>query len=101
MKILFVDGIHLITHIRDNMKNSLLSLSDKILLRKRSIIVIVNNDLKNICHIENSRHRSVTNFLSNLISGLIAYSFLPKKPAVKFYSYNEANEITLFLSNSG
>lgn len=96
MKVLFVDGIHLITHIRDNMKNSLLSLSDKILLRKRSIIETVNDELKNICQIEHSRHRSVTNFLSNLISGLIAYSFLPKKPTIKFHTNNLDNQVALF-----
>ena len=77
---LFINGIKLITGIRNNMKNSLMSISDKILLRKRSIIETINDELKNICQIEHSRHRSFTNFLTNLISGLMAYSFLPKKP---------------------
>ncbi|SPY36098.1 Uncharacterised protein [Porphyromonas cangingivalis] len=36
--------------------------------------------LKNVCQIEHTRHRSVNNFLANLISGLIAYNLLPKKP---------------------
>ena len=35
---LFIDGIHLITKLRKNMKNSLMLLSDKILLRKRALI---------------------------------------------------------------
>ena len=35
---LFVNGIHLITGIRNNMKNQLMTLHDKIMLRKRSII---------------------------------------------------------------
>jgi hypothetical protein len=51
----------------------------KILLRKRSVIETVNDELKNICQIEHSRHRSLANFLSNLIAGIIAYHFLPKK----------------------
>lgn len=66
------------------MKNCLLELKDKILLRKRSVIETINDELKNICQVEHSRHRSLTNFISNLISGLIAYSFFPKKPAIKF-----------------
>ena len=83
-QLLFVDGIQLITGIRDKMKNCLLELKDKILLRKRSIIETINDELKNICQVEHSRHRSFENFISNLISGLIAYSFFPKKPAIKF-----------------
>lgn len=79
---LFINGIHLITKIRKNMKNSLMHIHDKILLRKRGIIETVNDELKNICQIEHTRHRSFVNFLTNLISGLIAYSFFPKKPSL-------------------
>lgn len=79
MEMLFIDGVQLITSIRNNMKNSLMTMSDKILLRKRSVIETVNDELKNICQIEHSRHRSFGNFLVNMITGLIAYSFLPKK----------------------
>jgi hypothetical protein len=50
---------------------------DKIFLKKRD--QPVNNELKNIYQIEHSRHRSFENFLINLYTGLIAYSFLPKK----------------------
>jgi hypothetical protein len=83
-QILFTNGIHLITGIRNNMKNSLLSLSDKIMLRKRSVIETVNDELKNICQLEHSRHRSLANFLTNLVAGLIAYAFLPKKPSIHY-----------------
>ena len=79
---MFIDGIHLVTKVRKNMKNSLMLLSDKILLRKRALIECVNDELKNQCQIEHTRHRSVDNFLSNLISGLIAYQFMPKKPSL-------------------
>ena len=56
---------------------------DKVILRKRAVIETVNDVLKNTCQIEHSRHRSFDNFLTNMISGLIAYSFLPKKPSIK------------------
>jgi hypothetical protein len=79
---LFIDGIHLITKPRKNMKNSLMHMHDKILLRKRALIETVNDELKNICQIEHTRHRGFENFVANLISGLIAYSFFPKKPSI-------------------
>jgi len=92
---LFINGIHLITGIRNKMKNKLMSLSDKILLRKRSIIETVNDELKNICQVEHSRHRSFTNFLNNLIGGLIAYSYFPKKPKIRFET-EQSNQLTVF-----
>jgi hypothetical protein len=79
---LFIDGIHIITKLRKNMKNSLMHLSDKILLRKRALIESVCDELKNICQIEHTRHRSQEGFIVNLLSGLIAYSYLPKKPTL-------------------
>ncbi len=80
---LYSDGIHLITSIRNNMKNHLMTISDKIILRKRSLIETVNDELKNICQIEHSRHRSPLNFIVNIVAGLVAYNFLPKKPCLK------------------
>jgi len=64
------------------MKNKRMLLEDKILLRKRTIIETINDQLKNICQIEHSRHRSPINFFVNLVAGLIAYSFQPKKPSL-------------------
>jgi hypothetical protein len=78
-QLLFVDDIQLITSIRNNMKNSLMEMSDKILLRKRSLIETVNEELKNICQVKHARHRSVINFMTNLVAGIMAYNFLPKK----------------------
>ncbi|ENA1802914.1 IS982 family transposase [Flavobacterium psychrophilum] len=94
-KILFVDGIHLITSIRNNMKNSLMDMCDKINLRKRSVIETVNDELKNMCQVEHSRHRSVGNFFTNLIGGLIAYSFFPKKPSIVYNTIN-TSQLQLF-----
>ena len=74
--------ITLVTRAKKNMKNKLMDLHDKLMFRKRAVIESVNDFLKNICDIEHSRHRSVTNFLVNLISALAAYSFLHKKPSV-------------------
>lgn len=75
-------GLKLITKLRRNMKNRLLELEDKLLLRKRAIIETINDQLKNISNIEHSRHRSLWNFLGNLASGLIAYCWKEKKPSL-------------------
>ena len=79
---LFTQGVQLITKLRKDMKNKLLPMLDKLLLRKRSLIETVNDQLKNISQIEHSRHRSVTNFLVNLVAGLIAYTYQAKKPSL-------------------
>jgi len=82
-KTLFKRGVMLITHLRSNMKNRLLPLIDKLLLRKRSLIETVNDQLKNISQIEHTRHRAPTSFLINLFAGLAAYIYQPKKPRLK------------------
>lgn len=79
---LFEQGLELITSIRKNMKNSLMKLEDKLLLRKRYIIETINDQLKNISQIEHTRHRKPANFAVNLMAGLIAYTFQPKKPSL-------------------
>ena len=76
-------GIQLVTKLRSNAKNRLpMSLTDRILLRRRAIVESVIDQLKNISQIEHSRHRSVTSFLVNLLCGLIAYAHQPKKPSL-------------------
>ncbi len=79
---LWARGVQLITKLRKKMKNKLLPLFDKLLLRKRSIIETVNDQLKNISQIEHSRHRSPFNFFVNLMAGLVAYTFHEKKPSL-------------------
>ncbi|GHV49653.1 hypothetical protein FACS1894181_09110 [Bacteroidia bacterium] len=64
------------------MKNALMLIHGKIIPGKRAIIETINDQLKNICQIEHTRHRSLVNFISNLISGLIAYNLMPKKPSI-------------------
>ena len=81
--LLFGNGIQLITAVRRNMKSKALSNEEKLLLRKRSVIETVNDELKNICQVEHTRHRSISGFLLNIMSALAAYSFFPKKPSIK------------------
>lgn len=92
---LFVDGIQLITKLKSNMKGALMSVSDRLLLRKRALIETINDELKNIAQIEHSRHRSFDNFLVNLLSGIAAYCFFPKKPAINLQKVTD-NQLALF-----
>jgi len=77
--LLFNQGLHLITRIRNNIKNVLMIMWDKILLRKRSVIETINDQLKNIAQAEHYRHRSFGNFITNLVKNLNAYLFQEKK----------------------
>jgi len=77
-------NVQLITRIKMNMKNRLIPMIDKLLLRKRAIIESVVDQLKNISQIEHTRHRSPINAFINIIAGLIAYCHQPKKPSLGF-----------------
>ena len=77
-------GLELITKLRKNMKLKLLNLMDKIFLRKRALIKTVNDQLKNVCQIEHSRHRSPINAFVHLIAGLVAFTWQEKRPALSW-----------------
>jgi len=79
---LYEQGLQLVTRVKKNMKNKFMPLIDKCLLRKRAIIESVNDQLKNISQIEHTRHRSVWNFMANILAALVAYTLQPKKPSL-------------------
>ena len=64
------------------MKGALMSVSDRLLLRKRAIIETVNDELKNIAQVEYTRHRCFDNFIVNLFGAIAAYCLFPKKPRI-------------------
>jgi Transposase DDE domain len=75
-------GLHLITSIRRNMRNHLMPLADKLMLRKRFVIETVLDILKTEMGLEHSRHRSVMNAMVHVLSCLVAYAFRPGKPSI-------------------
>jgi len=75
-------GLHLITGIRRNMRNHLMVLGDKIMLRKRFVIETVLNILKSEMGLEHTRHRSPVNAMVHILSCLVAYAYRPGKPSV-------------------
>ncbi|WP_051354068.1 IS982 family transposase [Rickettsia gravesii] len=70
---LFSRGLRLFTGIRKDMKNHLLDIEDKILLRRKSTIESVFNVLKNGMNLEHTRHRSPINFLVHILACLNAF----------------------------
>lgn len=73
----------MVTGIRSNMKNKVFALYEKALLRKRGIIESVFDFLTTVCNLEHTRHRSPANAMVNMISAVIAYNFLNRKPSLK------------------
>lgn len=76
-------GLRFITKVRKNMKKRMHSAFEKFFLGQRGIVEIIIDQLKNLYHVEHSRHRSPFNFLVNTIGALIAYAWRPNKPKIK------------------
>lgn len=93
---LFLNGIQLVTKVKNNMKNSLMSIADKILLRKRALLETVNDELKNIAQIEHSRHRSFNNFVANSLSVVSRIcSPMSKKATVDYLRRHFKEDVSL------
>jgi len=78
--------IEFITRMRKNMKPAPRTPFDRALLRHRSLIETVFDELKNLCQVEHTRHRAYGNFMVNLMSGIIAYCLAPNKPRLPLTS---------------
>jgi len=75
-KYLYKQDIKIIHGLRSNMKNQLVSLSEKFLLNRRaSVIETTIGVLKDHLCLEHTRHRSPINFLCHTFSCLISYAF--------------------------
>ena len=81
---LFIDGIQLVTKLKNNMKGQLMSIADKILLRKRALIETINDELKNMAQIEHSRHRSIAGLTASLLMKMVSFNW-------KSIGYNSSN----------
>jgi hypothetical protein len=88
----------LITKLKRNMKNKLMPVLDKILLRKRALIECVNDQLKNVSQIEHTRHRSAANGIVNMLAAVVAYTFQPKKPALDLSATTDSQAQRLLLA---
>lgn len=93
---LFDQGIHLVHGLKANMKNKLMPMWDRIMLRKRCIIECINDLLKNKANLVHSRHRSTHNFIINLCGALAAYSFFENKPEALPVHVERTPQLALF-----
>ena len=84
---LWDQGLHLITGIRRNMKNYLMPILDKVLLRKRFIVETLFDKLKSEMGLEHTRHRSSTNAFVHILSCLVAYALGKTKIRMKDIAY--------------
>ncbi len=72
-------------------------LYDKVMLRKRYVIEIINDLLKNTADLVHSRHRSIHNFLMNLISAMGAYCFFDNKPtAIRGFYLEHSKQLSIW-----
>src|SRR3982750_3378337 len=95
---LWTEGVQLITKLKRNMKNKLMPILDKLLLRKRALIECVNDQLKNMSQIAHTRHRSAANGIVNMLAAVVAYTFQPKKPALDLSATTETQAQRLLLA---
>ena len=83
-EVLAARGLKILTPSRKNMKNKPIQTEEeKQLLSRRGLIETVNDQLKNLHQIEHSRHRSVNNFMVNIMAAVVAYCLTPNKPTFR------------------
>jgi len=92
-QILDSQEVELVTKVRRNMKPKPLSPLKSYLLSKRNMIETIIDQLKNMLHIQHTRHRSVMNFQINVLGGLLAYIFKPRKVSVPFHFFNRHHNL--------
>ncbi len=68
--------------MRSTMKNKLVELNEKLLLKKRGMVEAVIDILKSVCDIEHTRHRPPANMLVNTYAALCAYTTLERNPFI-------------------
>ena len=91
-EILRTEGLSLVYKVRKNMPPEPLSVSDAVLLKKRVLIESVIKELKTQTQLQHTRQRSFVNYVVNIVSALIAYTYLQKKPSLKFRELQQLND---------
>lgn len=83
--------VEIFTKVKRNMKKRVMNRAQRFYLSKRGVVETVIDQLKNCCQIEHSRHRKPENAFVNLIAGLVAYAFKPRKPAIRTHKMFDEN----------
>src|SRR3954471_18366870 len=93
---LWAKGLKLITKLKQRMRNKLMPILDKFLLRKRALIESIGEQLKHVCQIEHTRHRSANNGFANMLAALVAYTWQEHRPSLHLHPEERA----LFLATT-
>ncbi len=80
---LFENGVTMITKVRKNMKNRLMTIQDKIMLKKRGFIETIFSSIKSLNTFVHHRHRSPINAFCHIFAGLINYQIREDKPSLE------------------
>ena len=88
-------GVNLVYKVRKNMDPLDLSVSDEVLLKKRTLVESVIRELKTQMQVEHSRHRSLENFQVNVFSALIAYQLLENKPSLNIHELQQTHDLQM------
>ena len=89
-------NLNLVYKVRKNMDPLDLSVSDEVLLKKRTLVESVIRELKTQMQVEHTRHRSVENFQVNVFSALIAYQLLENKPTLNIQELQQTHDLPMF-----
>ena len=92
-------NLNLVYKVRKNMDPLDLSVSDEVLLKKRTLIESVIKELKTQTQVEHSRHRSFENFRVNVVSALIAYQLSENKPALNFHELQQSTDLPILVND--
>ncbi len=79
---LYENGLKLITKVKKNMKNQLITLKEKYTLRKRAVIESVNDILTSVFDLEHARHRKPINAFTHMSATIVAYHLYTEKPRI-------------------
>jgi transposase len=92
-------GIDFVTQVKRNMKPVTLTPFDEAMLRQRSLVETVIDELKNLCQIEHTRHRSPIHFSVNWLAGFIAYYRMPNKPRLSLQDTRRLSQTPKLIPN--
>ena len=92
---LLAEGLRVVSSIRKNVENKLMLVLDKLFLRRQMLIETMIDQLKNICQLEHSRHRSISNYFVNIAAALISYTYQEKKLSLNLHNSHQITDLLI------
>ncbi len=92
---LATQGVDLVYKVRKNMDPLPLSDTDVLMLKRRMLVESVIKELKTQTQLQHTRHRSFINFHVNMVSALIAYTYLTEKPSLNLREIQQVKDSSI------